>query len=142
MRTPVSQLRTFVGSVLALNVVAALVAVAINWPTQFGRVGTDAGDDVLTSGTAISAPLLPVVVLLVALLLAGRRGALGWVGIVAAYLAAAIVAVGGFGELVAEPTTDTPRAVLVTAGVAWLLVAAALVVLATRAATSARATAA
>ena len=125
--------RLLVGTVvlLALNVVATLVAVVANWPAQFGGVGTDAGAEFVTRGTAISAPLLPVSLLLVVAIAAWAGGRWVWVAVVAAYLTAAVVAVGGIGELVAEPTADTPQAVLVGAGIAWLVVAAALVLLAT-----------
>ncbi len=116
---------------LVLNVVATVVAIVVNWPAQFGGVGTDAGEEFLLRGTAISAPLLPVGLLLVVALGAWAGGRWTWVAAAAAYLTAALVAVGGVGEMVAEATADTPKAVLVGAGVAWLAVAAVLVLLAT-----------
>jgi hypothetical protein len=120
--------------VLVLNVVATIVAVVVNLPTQFGTVGTDAGREFLTSGTAISAPPLPVLMLVVVAVFAGRSDRWRWVGIVAACLTAVTVAIGGIGELVAEPTADTPQAVLVGAGVVWIAIALGLAVLATAAA--------
>ena len=45
--------------------------------------------------------------------------------------------IGGMGELIAEPTADVPRAVLITAGVLWGVIAVIFVVLGT-AATRAR----
>ena len=129
-----AHLRTFTVAVLVLNVLAAVVAVTLNLPAQFGGVGTDAGEEVLTSGTAISAPLLPVAMMLAVVLLVTRRDRWSWVGIVFAYLTALTVGVGGAGEIAAEPTADTPRAVLIGSGIAWLVVAALLVALATRAA--------
>jgi hypothetical protein len=131
---PAKRLRLFVVVVLVLNVVAAAVAIAVNWPSQFGQVRTDASEDFLAAGTAISAPVLPVALLLVTLLLASRRGAWGWVAIGAAYLTAILLFVGAVGEFVAEGTADTPKSVLVTAGVAWAVIAVILVVLATGAA--------
>ena len=127
------RLASFIAALLVLNVVAAVVAVIVNLPTQFGKTGTDAGEDVLVSGTAISAPLLPVLLLLAAVILVRRAGARGYVGIVAAYLAALLVLIGGIGELTAEGTDDTPKAVLVAAGVAWSAIAVALAWLATAA---------
>lgn len=118
---------------LVLNVVATAVAVAVNWPAQFGGVGTDAGGEFITRGTAISAPLLPVVLLLIVVGLAGRRDVWGWAGIVAAYLTAVVVFIGGLGELLADATPDTPKAVLVASGVAWAVVAVILSGLATAA---------
>ena len=126
-------LRRFALAILALNVVATVVAVVVNLPSQFGRVGTDAGSEFLTSGTAISAPLLPVVLLIAVAALAPRRDRWGWVGVAAGYLTAVVVATGGIGEIGAEPTEDTSRAVLVGAGVVWLAIALALVVLTTAA---------
>ncbi len=66
------RLSALAAAVLVANLVAAVVAVSVNWPAQFGQVGTEAGAEVLTSGTAISAPLFPVVLLLVAMLLVRR----------------------------------------------------------------------
>jgi hypothetical protein len=123
----------FAAMVLALNLIATVVAIAVNWPSQFGQVGTDAAEEFLLAGTAISAPLLPVVLLVVVVLLARRPDALGWVAIVAAYLTALVVFIGAMGELVAEPTADTPKSVLTAAGVAWCLVGIMLALLATTA---------
>jgi uncharacterized membrane protein YhaH (DUF805 family) len=92
----------------------------------------------LTRGTAISAPLLPVLLLLIVVALAGRRDHWAWLGIAVAYVAAIIVGIGGVGEMLAQPTEDTPRAVLLTSGLAWVLIAAVQVVLATSAITSRR----
>jgi len=55
-----------------LEVVATVVAVLVNWPSPFGGVGTDAGAELVTRGTAISAPLLPLVLLVLVVLLARR----------------------------------------------------------------------
>lgn len=119
------------GSALPLlNIVAALVAVAVNWPSQFGGVGTDAGDELVTRGTAISAPILPVAVLVASLLLIRRGGRLFIPGIIGVALTAALFLVGAVGELTAEATRDTPKVVLVVAGVAWILVGTTLLALA------------
>jgi len=131
-------LRRFTLVLLALNLLAAIVGIAVNLPAQFGGVGTDAAAEVLTRGTAVSAPLLPVVLMVVVVLLAPRRDRWSWVGVALAYVTAALVGVGGYGELAAQPTVDTPRAVLVGSGMAWLVVAFALVALATWAAVRSR----
>jgi hypothetical protein len=56
-----TRLSRFAVVVLIANVLAATLAVVVNWPSQFGGVvGTDAGQDWLSRGTAISAPLAPV----------------------------------------------------------------------------------
>ncbi|MDQ3479929.1 MAG: hypothetical protein M3423_01125 [Actinomycetota bacterium] len=124
----------FAVCLLVLNVIATLVAIAVNWPSQFGQVGTDADKEFLAKGTAISAPLAPVVCLIVVVLLARRENAWGWVAVVAAYATAAMFSIGGVGEFVGEPTVDTPKAVLVVAAVAWLVVAVLLALAATSAA--------
>lgn len=127
------RLAGFAAAVLAANVVAAIVAVVVNLPTQFGKTGTDAGEDVLTSGTAISAPLLPVVILLVSLLLVLRSDRWAYIGIGGSYLAALLVLIGAIGEIAAEGTSDTPKAVLVVSGIVWCAIAVTLVGLATAA---------
>lgn len=128
----------FAFAIVVLNLVAAAVAILVNWPAQFGGVGTDAGEEVFTRGTAISAPVLPVVLLLFVVWRARTPGSRGWVAIVAAYLAALVVFTGGLGEILAAPTVDTPKAVLIAAGIAWMVIAVVLVVLATAAASERR----
>ena len=128
------RLRLLAAALLLLNAFATAVAVIVNLPAQFGGVGTDAGEEFLTRGTAISAPLLPVVLLIIVVALAARPSGWAWIGIAAAYATAIIVGIGGAGELVAQPTSDTPAAVLVLSGVAWLVIAAVLAVFATGAA--------
>lgn len=86
------------------------------------------------SGTAISAPLVPVVSLLIVLAFVHRRDGWFWLGIAAGYFTSISVAIGGFGELVAEPTEDTPKAVLVGSGIVFLALGLALAVLSTAAA--------
>jgi hypothetical protein len=122
-------LSVFAVVVLIANVLAAALAVAFNWPSQFGGVGTDAGEDLLSRGTAISAPLAPVVGLILVAVLVRFANWVGWVGVVLAFLTGVLVFVGGMGELVAEPTEDAPRAVLIASGVFWGLIAAIFVVL-------------
>lgn len=112
--------------VLALNVLAAIVAVVLNWPAQFGQVGTSARSDVLAKGTAISAPMLPVAILVVSLLLV--RAGRGWtvVGLAGYCLVAILVLIGGLGEAVAAETADTPKAVLVASGIVWAVIAVSM----------------
>ena len=128
------RLSLFAAVILLLNVVATVVAILANWPSQFGAVRTDAGDDFLTAGTAISAPVLPVVLLVMVALLARRHGAPGWIAVGAALTTAVLFFIGAMGELAAEPTVDTPKAILVGAGIAWTLVAMILALLAVMAA--------
>ncbi len=130
-----TRLSVFALVVLIANCLAAALAVAVNWPSQFGDVvGTDAGQDWLSRGTAISAPLAPATCFVLVAILVRRPTWVGWLGIGLAFLTGILVLVGGMGELVAEPTADVPRAVLVASGVLWGVVAAVFVVLGTAAA--------
>ena len=124
-----TRLSVFALVVLIANVLAAALAVAVNWPSQFGGVGTDAGQDVLSRGTAISAPLAPVVGFILIAIMVRFGNWVGWLGIGLTFLTGVLVFVGGMGELVAEPTEHAPRAVLIASGVIWGVVAAIFVVL-------------
>jgi len=124
-----TRLSVFAIVVLIANVLAAALAVAFNWPSQFGGVGTDAGQDLLSRGTAISAPLAPVVGLILIAIMVRFTNWVGWVGVSLTFLTGVLVFVGGMGELVAEPTEDAPRAVLIASGVFWGVIAAIFVVL-------------
>lgn len=125
-----ARLSVFALVVLLANVFTTALAVAANWPSQFGGVvGTDAGQEWLSRGTAISAPLAPVVCFVLIAILVRVAGWVGWLGIVLTFLTGVLVLVGGMGELIAEPTDDVPRAVLTAAGVLWGVTAAVFVVL-------------
>jgi len=101
--------------------------------------GTDAGQDWLSRGTAISAPLAPVACFVLIAILVRFESWVGWLGIGLAFLAGLLALIGGMGELVAEPTADVGRTVLVLAGVLWGGIAAAFVVLGISAARERRA---
>jgi len=125
-----TRLSLFALVVLIANVLAATLAVAVNWPSQFGGVvGTDAGEDWLSRGTAISAPLAPVMCFFLIAILVRFASWVGWLGIGLAFLTGVLVFVGGLGELIADPTEHAPRAVLTMAGVLWGGIAATFVVL-------------
>lgn len=126
--------RRLVRASLALLVVMSvgtLVAVTQGWPAQFGGGGNpdDVAGEAVTRGTALSPPLAPVIVFVVALVLARRRGALGIVGTVLLILVSLAFVVGGLGEAFAAPTADVPRAALVVSGL--LAVALGATVIAT-----------
>lgn len=77
-----------------------MVAVGLNWPSQFGGVGTDAGDELLTRGTAISATLLPIAILVASLLLVWRGGRWLTLGVVGIAATAAMFLIGGLAAFV------------------------------------------
>ena len=125
-----TRLSLFALVVLIANILAATLAVAVNWPSQFGGVvGTDAGQDWLSRGTAISAPLAPVLCFILIAILVRFDNWVGWLGIGLAFLTGCLVFIGGMGELIAEPTELAPRPVLTMAGVLWGVIAAVFVVL-------------
>ncbi len=133
-RTAGARLSGFAVVVVLANALATVLAVAANWPSQFGGVvGSDAGREWLSRGTAISAPLAPVACFVLVAVLVRSRSWVGWLGIGLAFLTAVLVLVGGMGELVAEPTADVPRAVLIAAGAYWGVIAAVFLVLGTAA---------
>ena len=139
-RPAATRLSAFALAVLIANALATLLAVTLNWPSQFGGVvGTDAGQEWLSRGTAISAPLAPITCFVVMAILVRLSSWAGWLGIGLTFLTSVLVLVGGMGELVAEPTADVSRAVLVAAGVGWAVVAAVFVVLGIAAARERRA---
>lgn len=120
--------------VTVLNVLAIFVAVLANWPTQFAGPGTDAGKEFLSSGTAISQPILPAAMLLVVIWRAREPSSAGWAAIIAAYLAALFILVRALGEATAEPSADTSKALMVCSGIVWIGIAAALAAVGTAAA--------
>jgi hypothetical protein len=73
------------------------------------------------------------VLMLLVVFLAPRRDRWSWVGVTLAYVTAVLVGIGGIGEMTAPATEDVSTAVLTGAGIAWLVVAAGFVVLATAA---------
>jgi hypothetical protein len=119
--------------VLAEQLVSLPVALAANWPAQFGESGTDAGAEWVSRGTALTAPVLPLAILAVALLLARRGGTvLRRVGVVLAGLCGLVLIVGSLGEAVAPATADVGKAVLVGSGVVGTLLGGALATAAAR----------
>lgn len=109
-------------AVLGLQVVLAAVSIALNWPSQFDGVGTDAREEFSTRGTALAPPLLPMAVFAAGVALAARRDRWATIGTVLVCLLCSLFVVGSVGELRAEPTEDVPRAVLVVSGVLGTLV--------------------
>ena len=115
-------------ALLVLHAVGTVVAVSANWPAQFGGVGTDAGAEWIARGTALSAPLGPLVVLVVAAVLASLRGWVSRVGEGLVILLSVLFMVGALGEAFAPATEDVSKAVLVASGVLGVMVAGAVLV--------------
>lgn len=117
---------------IAYNVATTLLAVQQNWASQFGIVGVDASREWPVSGTAISAPLLPLATLLIALALLTLRSRWRILADAFVLMTSAMFIIGGIGEIVATPTQDTPRSVLLAGGTIAILIALVLAVLAVR----------
>ena len=124
------RLSVFALVVLVANVLAAALAVWVNWPSQFGGVGTDAGQDLLSRGTAISAPLAPVLCFILVAVMVRFGNWVGWLGVVLAFLTGVLVFVGGMRRVGPRSPPRTLRAaVLIAAGVVWAVIAGIFVVL-------------
>ncbi|MBA2421375.1 MAG: hypothetical protein H0V57_09655 [Thermoleophilaceae bacterium] len=122
-------------AILVYNVVATVVAIFVELPTRFGP-SADPGPiatEWITRGTAISAPLMPLLLLLASAVLARRRDRWRIAGLVGVLIVSALFLTGAFGEAFGEPTDQVPRAVLVLSGVFWALVALGLIWLSIRA---------
>lgn len=118
------------GALFVVVLIGALVAIAAGWPAQFGGGGdpTDVASESLSRGTALSPPLAPVLLFVVALALAVRAGTLGKIGTVLVMLVSVVFVVGGLGEAFAAPTPDVPKAALVLSGLLAVLFATGVIV--------------
>jgi hypothetical protein len=130
----VPSLFAFAVFVVALEAVLTVVGVAAEWPTQFGDPGDP--DDVARAwigrGTAVSAPLGPISVLLAAAILSRRRDRWELVGVGLIAVVALLMCIGALGEAFAEATPDVPRGVLVGSGILGVAIAAGLLGLCVR----------
>lgn len=87
-------------AVLVLSVIGFAVAVALDLPAQFvsGTPDDEVGIKAVWEGTALSAPVLPLVVLLLGLWLTTRAGWQMIVGTVLLAVVGAVMTIGGVGE--------------------------------------------
>lgn len=117
-----------------LTVVADVVAVLTDWRGRFD-VPPDQGSvasGYALAGSAVSAPVLIVILMIAAALLAMRVDRWRIVGLVLIAVTGVFVTIGGLGELVADPSEHTPQAVLVVSGSLYTLLGLSYVVLAVR----------
>jgi hypothetical protein len=106
--------------VALLVVVAAAVSVGARWPHQFGGHGSrnHMVHDFVTSGTAMSPPLIVLMLLVAAAASVRRADRRGTVACLALVLLGALMIVGSVGEAVAPRTPDVPHEVQLFSG-AW-----------------------
>ena len=112
----------------AVSLVGAVLALVFQWPTQFDGSGqpTITAREFILQGTATSIPVIPWLALGVFALLARSRRWWGTAAVVGLCLLAVIMSIGAMGEAFAEETPHVPRAVLVTSGAVYGLLAALL----------------
>jgi hypothetical protein len=112
-------------SVLAIvSLVGFVLCLIFQWPSQFvlGQVADSRVTlaDVMT-GTVLSPPLVPWIILVVATLLATSRRWWGTVAIVALSLLGMVFVIGGWGEAFGPANPRVPRWVLLLGGMVWML---------------------
>lgn len=91
---------------MAWSVVGTVVGIALAIPAQFGGAHSAdrVGHDWIGAGTGISPPLAPLVILALAIALAGRPGRVARAGALAGItLVCASAVVAGLGEFVSAP---------------------------------------
>ena len=123
------QRRASVGALalVAASVIGYLLALVFQWASTFTltTVDTTVDADELVSGTVTSIPLPPLVLLVVAALLVRSRRWWGAAAAVVLTLLGVLFTIGGLGEITSE-NPEVGRAVLVVAGVVWMLLGLSL----------------
>jgi len=112
-------------SVLAIvSLIGFVLCLIFQWPSQFvlGQVADSRVtlSDVMT-GTVLSPPLVPWIILVVAALLATSRRWWGTVAIVVLSLLGIVFVIGGWGEAFGPANPHVPRSVLFLGGIVWML---------------------
>ncbi len=117
-------------ALLAAMLAGAVLAIAAGWPAQFGGGGdpADVASESLSRGTALSPPLAPVLLFVLALAVAMRSGVAWKIGTLLVMLISLVFVVGGLGEAFAAPTPDVPRAALVISGVVAVLLGTSVII--------------
>ncbi len=113
----------------AVSLVGFVLALIFQWPSAFvigGQDDPNVGADDIVEGTVTSIPLYPWIALVAFTLLARSRRWWGTIAVVALCLLGTIFIIGGYGEYSTSPTPYVPRAVLVGAGVVYILLGATL----------------
>jgi hypothetical protein len=112
---------------LALSAVGTLIGVAARLPYQFGGTGEAARvtEDFVAKGTAVSPPLVAMVVVGVAAAIAMRRGSLGRVGSGLLAIIAAVFFVPSLGELMGAGAFSGLTQIFV---IVWSLLGLAIII--------------
>ena len=128
MRPTTRRLVWVAAFIFVVSLVGAVLALIFEWPTQFdgsGRPNITLREFIL-QGTATSIPVMPWLAPGIFALLARSRRWWGTLAVVGLCLLAVLFFIGGIGEVFAAETPHVPRAVLVTSGVVYVLLAVLL----------------
>ena len=122
--------------VLAIvSLIGFVLCLIFQWPSEFvlGQVADSRVtlSDVMT-GTVLSPPLVPWIILVLSSLLATSRRWWGTVAIVVLSLLGMVFVIGGWGEAFGPANPRVPRAVLLLGGIVWMLSGMALAMLGVR----------
>lgn len=122
--------------VAAFHIVGAVIAVIVTLPAQFttgGPPADEVGWDVIVSGSAVSAPLPPLIGLLLGAWLASRSGKARAVGLVLLLLTCVVMTIGWVGEYMSGiPFTGGRYAVFLVLSIVGILLTIALALAAAR----------
>lgn len=118
-----------------LSVVGFALCLIFQWPSQFvlGHAASSRvtlGD--VVTGTVLSPPLLPWVVLVVATVLARSKRWWGAIAVGVMTLLGVVFTVGGWGEAFGPSNPYVPHSVLLVGGIVWMLLGASLAILGVR----------
>lgn len=124
------QALVLVGAVLSIvSLLGFVLCLLFQWPSQFVLGGT-ADSRVtladLVSGTVLSPPLVPWVILVVATSLATSRRWWGTAATIVLSLLGVVFTIGGWGEAFGPANPSVPRMVLVVGGIVWMLLGLSL----------------
>jgi hypothetical protein len=113
-------------ALLAFAVVGTAIGVVARLPYQFGGVGDAArvSEDFLSKGTAVSPPIVALVILVLGIVVALRPGLMGRLGSGLLALLAGVFFVATVGEIIGAGAFTGPTQVFV---IAWNLLGAALI---------------
>ena len=129
MRPTTHRLFSVAVLIFAVSVVGLVLAVIFQWPAQLGggsgNPSVTAGE-LVANGTMTSLPLGPWIALVVFALLARSRRWWGTLAVLVLCFLGTLFVIGGLGEAFAPSTPYVPRAVLVTAGVVYVLLGLSL----------------
>jgi hypothetical protein len=113
-------------ALLAFAVVGTAIGIAARLPYQFGGVGDAArvSEDFLSKGTAVSPPIVALVILIIGIVVALRPGLMGRVGSGLLALLGGVFFAATLGEVIGASAFSGPTQIFV---IAWNLIGAVLI---------------